>query len=277
MLRDTRDKHTFVEFCDEKNFTNGKKCNIIFSELNLIQSRFVQNFFEKIKFSTQKNNKENKIGDDKNIKKYIYTNTFINAFTFIISISIFFITNFCYSNLDFLSQKASLKAGFTVNQNNIEASDIQTSNEISSNVQNQENIDNYIGQTRDRSENWYIEIPSISLKAEIQEGTTKEIMDKYVGHFEETQCWIGNIGLAAHNRGYENNYFADIKKLKEGDIINYCYNNNIRKYVVKKQVIIEDTDWTYLEDTEENTLTLITCVENEPKYRRCVQATEDKQ
>ena len=235
-----------------------------------------KNFFEKIKFSTQKNNKENKIGDDKNIKKYIYTNTFINVLTFIISISIFFIINFCYSNLDFLSQKASLKAGFTVNKNNIEASDIQTSNEINSNVQNQENIDNYIGQTRDRSENWYIEIPSISLKAEIQEGTTKEIMDKYVGHFEETQNWIGNIGLAAHNRGYENNYFADIKKLKEGDIINYCYNNNIRKYIVEKQVIIEDTDWTYLEDTEENTLTLITCVENEPKYRRCIQATEEK-
>lgn len=64
--------------------------------------------------------------------------------------------------------------------------------------------------------------------------------------------------------------------MKEGDIINYCYNNNIRKYVVKKQVIIEDTDWTYLEDTEENILTLITCVENEPKYRRCVQATEEK-
>ena len=63
--------------------------------------------------------------------------------------------------------------------------------------------------------------------------------------------------------------------MKEGDIINYCYNNNIRKYVVKKQVIIEDTDWTYLEDTEENTLTLITCVENEPKYRRCVQAKKN--
>lgn len=234
-----------------------------------------KSFFEKIKFSTQKNNKENKIGDDKNIKKYIYTNTFINVLTFIISISIFFIINFCYSNLDFLSQKASLKAGFTTNENYIETADIQTSNEISSNIQNQENIDNYRVQTEDKSENWYIEIPSISLKAEIQEGTTKEIMDKYVGHFEETENWIGNIGLAAHNRGYENNYFKDIKKLKEGDIINYCYNNNIRKYIVKKQVIIEDTDWTYLENTEENTLTLITCVENEPKYRRCIQATEE--
>ena len=217
------------------------------------------------------------MGDDINIKKYFYTDTFINVLTFIISISIFFIINFCFSGVEFLSQKASLKAGFSVNQNNVETSDIQNSNnKITSNSQNQENIDNYIGQTQNKSGNWYIEIPVISLKAEIQEGTTKEIMDKYVGHFEETSNWIGNVGLAAHNRGYENNYFANIKKLKEGDIINYCYNNTIRKYVVEKQTIITDTDWTYLEDTEENTLTLITCVENEPKYRRCVQAIEEK-
>ncbi len=217
------------------------------------------------------------MGDDINIKKYFYTNTFINVLNFIITISIFFIINFCFSGVEFLSQKASLKAGFSVNQNNVKTFDIENSNnKITTNSQNQENIDNYIGQTQYKSGNWYIEIPVISLKAEIQEGTTKEIMDKYVGHFEETSNWIGNIGLAAHNRGYENNYFANIKKLKEGDIINYCYNNTVRKYVVEKQTIITDTDWTYLEDTEENTLTLITCVENEPKYRRCVQAIEEK-
>ena len=56
---------------------------------------------------------------------------------------------------------------------------------------------------------------------------------------------------------------------------NYYYNGNVRRYIVSKLVIVEDTDWTYLENTEENTLTLITCVENEPSYRRCVQATED--
>ena len=217
------------------------------------------------------------MGDDINIKKYFYTDTFINVLTFIITISIFFIINFCFSGVEFLSKKASLKAGFSVNQNNVKTSDIENSNnKITTNSQNQENIDNYIGQTQYKSGNWYIEIPVISLKAEIQEGTTKEIMDKYVGHFEETSNWIGNIGLAAHNRGYENNYFANIKKLKEGDIINYCYNNTVRKYVVEKQTIITDTDWTYLEDTEENTLTLITCVENEPKYRRCVQGIEIK-
>ena len=174
------------------------------------------------------------MGDDINIKKYFYTNTFINVLTFIITISIFFIINFCFSGVEFLSQKASLKAGFSVNQNNVKTSDIENSNnKITTNSQNQENIDNYIGQTQYKSGNWYIEIPVISLKAEIQEGTTKEIMDKYVGHFEETSNWIGNIGLAAHNRGYENNYFANIKKLKEGDIINYCYNNKSdRSHVV---------------------------------------------
>ena len=130
---------------------------------------------------------------------------------------------------------------------------------------------------KDLKKDWYIEIPAISLRAEITEGTTQEVLDKFVGHFEETATWIGNIGLAAHNRGYENNYFADLKKLKEGDIINYCYDNNIRKYTVTKLAIVKDTDWSYLENTQENRLTLITCVENEPNYRRCVQAIENKQ
>ena len=123
---------------------------------------------------------------------------------------------------------------------------------------------------------WYIEIPSINLKAKIEEGTTKEVMDKFVGHFEETTTWMGNVGLAAHNRGFENNYFANLKKLKEGDIINYYYNGNVRRYIVSKLVIVEDTDWTYLENTQENKITLITCVENEPNYRRCVIGEEKK-
>lgn len=186
------------------------------------------------------------------------------------SILIFEIINFCYSNSNILFQKSSLKAGFIVNQ---EQNKISEDNTSSINIQNIENSSIKTGnKINNKSNQWYIEIPAISLKAEIAEGTSKEIMDTYVGHFEETQKWIGNVGLAAHNRGYKNNYFANLKKLKEGDEIIYCYNNNIRKYVVKKQIIITDTDWTYLENTEENKLTLITCVENEPNYRRCVQA-----
>jgi len=47
---------------------------------------------------------------------------------------------------------------------------------------------------------WTIEIPAINLKADIEEGTTDEVMNKYVGHFENTKIWNGNVGLAAHNR-----------------------------------------------------------------------------
>lgn len=124
---------------------------------------------------------------------------------------------------------------------------------------------------------WQIEIPKISLIANIKEGTTKDILNKYVGHFETTQMENGNIGLAGHNRGYEENYFQNLKLLVKGDEIKYKYNGNVRIYEVVRNRIIKDTDWQYLENTEDNMLTLITCVENQPEYRRCVQAVEKKE
>jgi len=122
---------------------------------------------------------------------------------------------------------------------------------------------------------WKINIPKISLEAPICEGTSKEVMDEYVGHFEETSTKSGNVGLAAHNRGYAVNYFANIKKLKEGDKIIYKYYDFEKTYIVSRNIIITDEDWRYLEQTQDNTITLITCVENEPQYRRCVQAVEE--
>ncbi len=99
-------------------------------------------------------------------------------------------------------------------------------------------------------------------------------MDNYIGHFEETQKWKGNVCLAAHNRGYKNNYFSEVKTLKEGDKIIYHYEGKLREYLVEKNIIIKDTDLSCLEDTQKNKMTLITCVENEPNYRRCVKAVE---
>ena len=104
---------------------------------------------------------------------------------------------------------------------------------------------------------WKITIPKISLKAEISEGTSKEIMDKFVGHFEETTKTSGNVGLAAHNRGYAVNYFANIKQLVEGDKIIYKYYEFEETYIVTENKIIEDIDWEPLENTKENKITLI--------------------
>lgn len=207
-----------------------------------------------------------------------FTKTYINVVSFIISIIIFFFLN----NYFFSIQKINLQENFISNkiptQINIENTNIKNQTEEAinqntvnpeSNIQKQSKI-----QSINKSVDWEIEIPKINLKAQIAEGTTKEIMDVFVGHFEETAKDIGNIGLAAHNRGYKVNYFQDLKKLKEGDEILYKYNGKQRKYFVKTLKIIKDTDWTLLENTEENKITLITCVENEPEYRRCVQAVE---
>lgn len=79
---------------------------------------------------------------------------------------------------------------------------------------------------------WELEIPKINLIGEIFEGTSSEILDKYIGHFEETGTVSGNIGLAAHNRGYEVNYFQNLKDLEIGDEIDYKLNNISLKFIV---------------------------------------------
>lgn len=119
---------------------------------------------------------------------------------------------------------------------------------------------------------WQIEIPKINLVAPIAEGTSTNIMNEYVGHFEETPKNKGNIGLAAHNRGYKINYFRDLKLLQKGDLIIYTYNGEISKYSVNELGIIKDTDWSKLESSSQDKLTLITCLEDEPEYRRYIQA-----
>ncbi len=124
------------------------------------------------------------------------------------------------------------------------------------------------------SDEWKLEIPKISLYAKISEGTTSEVMDKYIGHFMETSKDNGNVGLAAHNRGYKVNYFSNLKKLEKGDLVIYTYKGKSQKYTVTSKEIIKDTDWSKLENSTVNKLTMITCVENKPEYRLCVQATE---
>lgn len=121
---------------------------------------------------------------------------------------------------------------------------------------------------------WQIEIPKINLVAPIAEGTSANIMNEYVGHFEETPKNKGNIGLAAHNRGYKVNYFQDLKLLQKGDLIIYTYNGEISKYSVNELGIIKDTDWSKLESSSQDKLTLITCLEDEPEYRRYIQAVK---
>ena len=135
---------------------------------------------------------------------------------------------------------------------------------------NEENIEEAINKT----EIWQIEIPEITLKEEITQGTTKEILIKNIGHFINTSKQEGNICLAVHN---QMEYFKKIRLLKKGDEIKYKYNQFEKVYEVDKCRIIKRDELEYLEQTEDNMLTLITYVENQPEYRRCIQAIEKEE
>ena len=182
-------------------------------------------------------------------------------------IFIFFISIICFIFLQILINKYHIKLksnteiGKEIMRKNFQ--DLSNKN-ITTNNENLETVNTI----------WQIKIPKINLIANIKEGTDEETLNQFVGHFEETQRQDGNIGLAAHNRGYEVNYFARLRELKKGDEIIYQYKNYNKTYEVIRVLIIKDTNWDILENTEENILTLITCVENEPEFRRCVQAEE---
>ena len=125
-------------------------------------------------------------------------------------------------------------------------------------------------------ENWKLEIPKINLDAKIVEGTTDEILNKYIGHFEETGVLNGNVALAAHNRGYDVNYFERLKELNIEDTVYYTYGNVKKEYIVFSKEIIKDTNVDVLDDFQngKNILTLITCVEDMPELRRCIRCIE---
>ena len=50
------------------------------------------------------------------------------------------------------------------------------------------------------------------LKAEVKEGSSNEILNEYIGHIENTSTYDGNVGLAGHNRGNKNSYFARLNE-----------------------------------------------------------------
>lgn len=121
-------------------------------------------------------------------------------------------------------------------------------------------------------------IPDILLdKAPIKEGTELSTLSGAIGHFTNTSLYVGNVGLASHNGGGNGEYFKNLDKVKVGTEIYYETNYGTRRYVVKIIKVINETDWSLLESTDDNRLTLITCVKGQSSKRLCVQAIESEE
>lgn len=116
-----------------------------------------------------------------------------------------------------------------------------------------------------------LKIPKLGLNVKVYESENN--LEKGVGHFTDTAVFTGNVAIAGHNRGV-NSYFGEIHNLKAGDEIIYTTKLGTKKYAVTSVRKINAADFSFLRETSDNRLTLITCVKNEPNFRWCVQAKE---
>ena len=213
----------------------------------------------------------------KNNKRIIiFTTILISILIIYISINLILIWNSC--------QKKQINSNFILNLSKVNP--IETNNNSIIKCNNNENIISSISEQNNvnnvqeivgiqyKSNNWRIKIPKLNLDAPIIEGTTSEVLKRGVGHFNGSSMWDGNVCLAAHNRGYRCSFFQEIKNLEIGDVIIYETQFGTKKYKVQMNKIIKETDWSDIENTNENRITLITCIENMREYRRCVIAKE---
>lgn len=118
-----------------------------------------------------------------------------------------------------------------------------------------------------------LKIPSLNINMKVWEGETRASMAKGLGHYSSTSGWDGNVGICGHNRGAKYN-IGSIRNLEIGDTITYSTVYGTRTYAVILVKTISDSDWSYLQTTADNRITITTCLANQPSKRVCVQAVE---
>ena len=171
-----------------------------------------------------------------------------------------------------LSILAVLLLGVVLISNHNKGNGIKTSSgsEISQNDDSKEETKKY--EIKDLGS---IECEKIELNAPIKETIELDVLSTAVGHFEDTPIYNGNVCLAGHNSGTNKDgedigFFRRLNELEVGDQL--IYHHAFGEYIYKVSEIkeIEETDFSILEPTTTDRLTLITCVKGQKKLRLCV-------
>lgn len=156
---------------------------------------------------------------------------------------------------------------------------IKPSTEKTETILNDQNIIEQVSfnydDEKDESAIGYLTIEKIGLmQAPIKEGTDENTLNKYIGHFSDSAFLEGNVALAGHNRGYEKNYFENLKDLKGGELIIYQTRSEAKVYKVTEIKKVNESNVDIIKNTKDNRITLITCVENKPKERLVIVGKE---
>lgn len=109
-----------------------------------------------------------------------------------------------------------------------------------------------------------VEIPSIEQKLPIFAGTTEEVLQKGVGHLENTSLPVGGKNthsvLTAHRGLPDKKLFTDLPEVQMGDVFFVKNMKEVLAYKVDKIEVIEPTEFEHLKIEEgKDYVTLLTC------------------
>ena len=190
------------------------------------------------------------------MNKKIIRISIITFFIIILTISMFFIVKYLVNrnNINYVYNEYS----YDYPQDRLDNTNIEKNNDLMLKINNE----HVVG---------IIKIDKINFEGLVYEGTSTSTLNKGVGHFENSAFFDGNVCLAAHN---SNEYWAKLNTLQNEDIIFYKSFLGTRKYKVNNISKISETDWSFIENKDKNSISLITCVKGIPSQRLLVQGIE---
>lgn len=102
-----------------------------------------------------------------------------------------------------------------------------------------------------------LEVASVGLKVPVYSTDTELTMDRGAGVIDGMAYphELGNIGIAGHRDGY----FRVLKDVKVGDKLELQTLKGLKQFTVSDVQVVEIADTHLLQDTEEQTVTLVTC------------------
>lgn len=106
-----------------------------------------------------------------------------------------------------------------------------------------------------------IEIPSIKLSQALVEGITDDVLKYFLGHFPDSALpgEKGNFSVAGHRVSDYTDAFINLYKVKSGDEVIVKTHDKKYTYVIEENFIVEPEDIQVLDNTEDATMTLVTC------------------
>ena len=102
-----------------------------------------------------------------------------------------------------------------------------------------------------------LDAPSVNLSATVLEGSDDATLSRAAGHIEDTAFPgdPGNVGIAGHR----DTTFRAVRRLKIGDVLRLTTEDRRFDYKISNTMIVNPEDVYVLDNTDHQTLTLVTC------------------